>query len=64
MVEMKVMALAWVAMIDRAMAYHGMVFPASRYSFKVVERRLFQSPYATMKTIEAPSTHQSRVFID
>jgi hypothetical protein len=29
-VEMNVMALAWVAMMESAMAYHGMVLPASR----------------------------------
>ena len=31
MVEMKVIALACVAMMESAIAYHGMVLPASRY---------------------------------
>ena len=30
MMEMKVTALAWVAMMESAMAYQGMVRPASR----------------------------------
>ena len=34
-VEMKVTALACVAMMESAMAYHGMVLPANRYFFMV-----------------------------
>ena len=36
---MNVMALACVAMIDSAMAYHGIVWPASRYLLTLLDPR-------------------------
>jgi hypothetical protein len=41
---MKVMALACVAMIEKAMAYHGMVRPATMYFFIVFDPRPRQVP--------------------
>ena len=41
---MKVMALACVAMIESAMAYQGIVLPASRYLSTVSEPRPRHSP--------------------
>ena len=39
-----VMALACVAMMESPMAYHGIVFPASRYLFTLLLPRLRYSP--------------------
>ncbi len=53
------MALACVAMIDSAIAYHGIVLPASRYCAVVRLPRLRQTPYSTMPASDAASTAQS-----
>ena len=58
---MKVMALACVAMMERPMAYHGMVLPASRYWFTVLLPRPFQSPNAGIATMVIAITIQSSV---
>ena len=56
---MNVIALACVAMMESAMAYQGMVRPASRYLFMVSLPRPLYRPYATMQVSVPPSTTQS-----
>ena len=53
--------LAWVAMIDRATACHGRVFPASRYLLTLLLPRDRHRPYRTMKASDPHITSQSTV---
>ena len=63
MVEMKVIALAWVAMIDSPMAYQGMVFPASRYLLTRTRTAAAPQSIGDNKTSHANRTTQSSVLI-
>ena len=58
-VAMKVTALAWVAMMERPMAYQGMVLPASRYWLTVLLPRPFQRPKLGMAMMVRTMTIQS-----
>jgi hypothetical protein len=60
---MKVTALACVAMMESAMAYQGMVFPASRKRSTVSLPRLRYSPYVTIDVSVPKRTTQSSVLI-
>ena len=60
---MNVIALACVAMIDRPIAYQGIVFPARKYLAAVVEPRPRHSPYDTMQASHANRTTQSSVLM-